>query len=151
MRWVAKSNEDEWRARVFSFLFFFRRMHFFFLFSISYVLVRKTQLFHFPSSAHTRNLQQKVLWKVFCLSLHTTHSTIELSWHETFFFPRFSSYHPLLHFPSNKERLCQGKRLFYFYPCVQLARKNTELEILMTLTLNENEVTINYIKYHIAF
>ena len=32
MRWVAKSNEDEWRARVFSFLFFFRRMHFFFCF-----------------------------------------------------------------------------------------------------------------------
>lgn len=59
-----------------------------FLFSISYVLVRKTELFHFPLHILTRRqtTKKKRCRKVSPLSLfpRTTHSTIELSWHQKF-------------------------------------------------------------------
>lgn len=72
-------------------------------FSISYVLVRKTQLFHFPSSAHTHMQRQKYFREKFpfFFLLHTTHSTIELSRHKTFFYPNSR---PPPSLPSNKER-----------------------------------------------
>lgn len=59
--------------------------------------------------------------------------------------PLRSLFLPPLPTPSNKENWksfqFQGETTFYFYPCVLKA------QILMTLTLNENEVAINYIKY----
>lgn len=105
--WVGKSNEDEWRTKVFSFPFFFDGC----IFSISYVLVQKTQLFHFPCSAHTHKQRQKYFREKFPFFLlpHTTHSTIELSRHKTCFYPNFCTTPPppphlLPSLPSNKER-----------------------------------------------
>lgn len=132
------------RGRTVSSLSFsFRRMHFYF--SISYVLVRKTQLFCFflhILTALASNLQN------FFLAFFPTHYSLGIRAQLT---QKFSSpslrslFLPPLPTPSNKENWksfqFQGETTFYFYPCVLKA------QILMTLTLNENEVAINYIKY----
>lgn len=98
----------------------------------------------FPAHTHCDGNLQKASTKLFPYTLLTRNSSTADT--EVFFsIPTRSVFLPPLPTPSNKENWksfqFQGETTFYFYPCVLKA------QILMTLTLNENEVAINYIKY----
>lgn len=108
---------------------------------------KNTTLPLFPP-AHTHSALASNLQNFFLASPLTRHSSTADT-KVSFSIPPLarSSFHffPPLPTPSNKENWksfqFQGETTFYFYPCVLKA------QILMTLTLNENEVAINYIKY----
>lgn len=122
MRWVAKSNEDEWRARVFSFLFFFRRMHFFFIFHQLRVGAKNTT---FPFSilcTYSQPTAKSIIGKFFAFLY--TQLTRQSSSADTKLFssPLFLHLPPTL---SVKQRkfVPRQKTFFYFYPCVQACKK----------------------------
>lgn len=113
------------------------------------MLVRRTQLFHFPFSILCTYSKR---WEeAFCFSLPHTRleATIELSWRGSFLL------YPSLQPPtcsSNKAKwksFRQGKDFLLLRSILVCREKGAQ--ILVTLTLNENEVTINYIKYEILY
>lgn len=148
-------KDESISVSVFSSSSVFRRMHIFFLFLISYVLVRKTQLFHFPSSAHTHFTAACTgIKKSFLLHPPATHNQAPLDNRAQLTRNCFSPHS----IPSRPKvtPLVKQRKMEKFFPFARdfsmlLSLCASRAQILMTLTLNENEVTINYIKYDISY
>lgn len=154
MRWVEKVKRGRIEGESFQFSLRFSTDAIFFIFHQLRVGAKNTT---FPFSilcTYSQTTVKNVIGKFF--AFFYTQLTRQSGSADTklfsipAFIPTPSSHQPPTPFPSNKESLCQGKRLFYFILVCSL-RKSTELKILMTLTLNQNEVAINYIKYDIVF
>jgi hypothetical protein len=135
-------NEDEWRTRVGSlFIFFLQRMHFYFPSVTCWCEKHKFSIFHPLHEYVHGNLQ----WEK--SSFVSLDNRAQLTRKKRLLYPALSARRP--HHPpksnqppnsSNKEKWKTPRRETFYFFFILVYEK-----ILTTLTLNENEVTINYI------
>lgn len=125
-------------------------MHFFVFPSVN-VLVRKTQLFHFPPLHILTRRQPTKSILVKLSSLAPTHNSVD-NWAQLT--QKLHSIPLPQHFPTTHVKQREMEKFLLpkasDFLLLSLCARSTK-RILMTLTLNENEVTINYIKYDISF
>lgn len=152
--WVGKSNEDEWRTRVFSLCALLlsrslRRMH-----------------FYFPS---VTCWCEKHNFSIFLLCTYSPEGKSTKAGGKSVvgIFPSFSSFTRqsssadikvlLRHQPATRQHQTkkmekfQSERLFTFILVCTKAAQILRTTTTTMSTLNENEVAINYIKYDVSF